>query len=277
MSGHSGLFASLARPFWVLNERGGANFLPQKVRFADHTCASPVAGFAEVPFLPSASGTSSFVTVSERVGGSQRLTAVGGLDEILKGNGYITSGVHVRKVPLGVTVRKIEYLDHEASTNRRPLYVLLVSVDEEVDMSGHDDDGLTDQERYEARLDKNRQVLEDQINSDLKGHDDEFQDWVEEYRRTDYLELNSYLGRCPNYTETKHEVWLVEGTTWLVLQKISMKDEEHATCVELVKLTEEEAAQERAEREAAGNFNVPSRVFLVVGTSTVSEAGGESV
>lgn len=275
ISGHSGLFATLARPFWVVNERGGANVLPQKVRFSDHTCASPVAGFAEVPFLPSASTSSSFVTVSERVGGSQRLSAIGGLDEIMKGKGYITSGVHIRKIPLGVTVRKIVYLDHKASTSRRPLYVLLVSVDEEVDMSAHDDDGLTEQERYEARLDQNRKVLEDQINSDLRGHDDEFQDWVEKYTRTDYLQVNSDLGRCPNFTTTKHEIWLMEGTNWTVLQKISMEDEEHSTCVQLIKLTEDEAAQQRAEREAAGNFSVPSRDFVAVGTSTVSEAGGE--
>jgi len=210
------------------------------------------------------------------VGGSQRFSAIGGLDEIMKGKGYITSGVHIRKIPLGVTVRKIVYLDHKASTSRRPLYVLLVSVDEEVDMSAHDDDGLTEQERYEARLDQNRKVLEDQINSDLRGHDDEFQDWVEKYTRTDYLQVNSDLGRCPNFTTTKHEIWLMEGTNWTVLQKISMEDEEHSTCVQLIKLTEDEAAQQRAEREAAGNFSVPSRDFVAVGTSTVSEAGEEA-
>lgn len=249
-----------------------------QIRFADHACAYPIASFAECSFLSSPSSlSSSFITLNERVGGSQRFSIINGLDEVLTGCGFIsTGGVHVQKIPLNVTVRDIEYLDHSASTNERPLYALLVEVEEEVDMSGHDDDGFTDLERYEHRKDKNFRRMEDVIDSDLRGHEDEFQDWADTIQRTDYLEINMDLGRCPNQTETKHEIWLVEAKNWSVLNKFSMNKDEYCTTIKFLHLTEDETEQERAERYAQGDYAPLTRTFLAVGTSQVDSDGDET-
>ena len=280
ISGHSGLFAAISRPAWVLSERGNLSVLPYKLRFSAPGETLPVKGFVSCPQVnTSAIGSEGFLTVHERIGSSQVLTAVGGLDEVLTGCGFLCGGgIHVKKVPLGSTVKKMCFVNiPNLSSTLNSLYVLLVTTEEVIDMRSMDDDGLTDAERYEQRKEENRVALEKLINADLRGHEYEYQEWVEFIRHSDFLEIDPALGRCPPEVRTRDEIWLVDsGSNWKVLQKVPLGDGVRGTCVELVNLTEEEDQHAKEAREATMNFTPPSTAVVAIGTGIVDNDGEET-
>ena len=106
-----------------------------------------MAGFCSGLSL-SNSKESSFVTLHERVGrvGSQRMTLFDGILNLASKNSLLPGGgLFVEKIPFGVTVRKIQFIDDgHASTGTHPLYAVLVSREYEDDLSGLNDDGLSE-------------------------------------------------------------------------------------------------------------------------------------
>ena len=254
--------------------------LPHKVKFCPPGALLPVTSFTTCPQSNTSSvGSQGFLTVHERLGNSQKFTVWGGLDEVLTGCGYLAGGgMHVKKIPLGVTVKKMCYVDHpEVSTPQHPIYVLLVATEKRVDLSKFDDDGLTSTERYELRLEEARVNLERKINNDLRGHEYEFHEWVEAIKHQDFLEIDHKLGRCPPSVKERNEIWLVDaGQDWKVIQKLPLDNGVRANCVELVTLTEDEDEVTRTAREATMNFNPPTTSFIGIGTGVVDNDGEET-
>ena len=254
--------------------------LPHKVKFLPPGALLPVASFTTCPQANiSTAGSQGFLTVHERLGNSQKITVWGGLDEVLTGCGYLAGGgMHAKKIPLGVTVKKMCYVDHpDVSTPQHPIYVFLVATETRVDQSKFDDDGLTSQERYELRLEEARVNLERKINHDLRGHEYEFHEWVEVIKHEDFLEIDHKLGRCPPFVKERNEIWLVDaGEDWKVIQKLPLENGVRATCVELVTLTEDEDEVTRTAREATMNFNPPTTSFVAIGTGIVDNDGEET-
>ena len=280
ISGHCGLFAAVSRPVWILNERGGITILPHKVRFGAPGSPLPVTSFSTCSQANTSTvGKQGFLTVHERIGNSQKFTVWGGLDEVLTGCGYLAGGgMHVKKIPLGVTVKKICYIDDaRSSTPANPFYVLIVSSEARIDQSKFDDDGFTPAERYESRLEEARVNLEKQINHDLRGHEYEFHEWVEVIRHNDFLEVDASLGRCPPLIKERNEIWLVDaGEDWKVVQKLRLDNGIRANCVELVTLSVDEDEVTRTAREATMNFKAPTKTFVGIGTAIVDNDGEET-
>jgi hypothetical protein len=161
-------------------------------------------------------------------------------------------GMHVKKIPLGVTVRKIVFLDESAiSTNHHPVYALIVSMDEEVDNSAMDDDGLTMQERDEKKIQEANHRLDRLVDADLKGHEHDFHEWVETIDREDFLDNKKELGLTPPGVRTKYQVWLMDAADWTVFQKIPMAEDDVAQCISVVRLTEDEDDLQKKAREVS--------------------------
>ena len=78
LSGQNGLFAALARPIWLVAERGKIAVLFHRVRHSAPAGGSPrpVVGFCSGLLKAQDNQESGFLTVHERVGrvGSQRIT-----------------------------------------------------------------------------------------------------------------------------------------------------------------------------------------------------------
>ena len=69
-------------------------------------------------------------------------------------------GLCVQKVPLGVTVRQIKFIDDASvSSISHPLYTLLISKEIECDQSHLNDDGLTLDERKGAKVEKEQKDM----------------------------------------------------------------------------------------------------------------------
>ena len=64
-------------------------------------------------------------------------------------------GLFVEKIPFGVTVRKIQFIDDgHPSTGSVPLYAVLVSREFDADLSKLNDDGLSAEERQQIADEK---------------------------------------------------------------------------------------------------------------------------
>jgi len=270
ISGHAGVFAATSRPVWILNERGGATLLPHKARHCAGGEVYPLTAFVECSW-----GGSDFVTVHSRIGkqGTQRMTLFGGLGDVLEGSGYLAGGgLHIKKIPLGVTVRKITFIDEPTiSTNHHPVYALIVSIDEVLDMSENDDDGMTEAERDDWKVEKCAARMETLVESDLKGHEHDFRDYVEEFRTEDFLDCKKEYGLTPHNVRTTYQVWLMDASDWSIFQKIPMGEDEVAMCVRVVKVTEDEDELAKKAREDLGDYMVPLKLFVAVGTALCGE------
>ena len=117
-------------------------------------------------------------------------------------------GVCVQKVPLGVTVRQVQFIDDTSvSTAAHPLYVLLVSREILSDQSHLNDDGLTSKEKQMAKDEKEKEKTRRQVEADLGGFDIE-QEWVEEIEREDCFEVEKKYGNAPPIINRVYEIWV---------------------------------------------------------------------
>ena len=177
------------------------------------------------------------------------------------------------KIPLGVTVRHIEYLDFSnLSTNTEPLYLLLISRAFEIDQSSLSDDGLTTEQRQQKKEEREKEKIRRQVEADLGGFDVE-QEWVEEIERDDIFEVDSDLGGAPKIQVEKHELWLIcGGLNWTVLDKYRLNDFEHGMSLKVMNLTE---ISDDSPSGSTGEVNKEpqSTLFGIVGTGIVDQDG----
>ena len=117
-------------------------------------------------------------------------------------------GLSVQKVPLGVTVRQIQYInDTSISTPTHPLYVMLISKEVVTDQSHLFDDGLTAEEQAKQKEEKEKEKIKRQVEADLGGFDLE-QEWVEEIERENCFEIEKKYGGVPTLETHKYEIWV---------------------------------------------------------------------
>jgi hypothetical protein len=64
------------------------------------------------------------------------------------------------------------------------------------------------------------------------------QEWVEEIEREDYFDVRIHLGGAPPTQKEKHEVWLVDGRDWQVLDTYVLEEDEHGLTAVMTNLTE---------------------------------------
>ena len=134
---------------------------------------------------------------------TQRLPDVFGPHGLLPGG-----GICVQKVPLGVTVRHIKFIDDASvSSPQHPLYALLVSRETLCDQSHLNDDGLTSDQRRGAKEEKEREKTRRQVEADLGGFEVE-QEWVEEIEREDCFEVEKKYGGAPPIPGRAYEIWV---------------------------------------------------------------------
>jgi len=131
------------------------------------------------------------------------------LSDVFTTHGLLPGGgLSVKKIPLGVTVRQIEYVsDPAVSTPAHPVYALLISRELDSDLSHLNDDGLSPEQRQEAKEEKERRRRAKQVEADLGGFDME-QEWVEEIERDDCFEIEKRYGGAPPIPKSVYEVWV---------------------------------------------------------------------
>ena len=270
ISGQDGLFAATQRPLWFVSERGAPTIVSHKSRHVAPAGGRsvPITGFSSAMPICFQNASCGFLTMHERIGriGSQRLTLYSGLHDVFSPLGVLPGGgICIQKVPLGVTVRHIEFIDDcSVSTASRPIYVMLISREIEADQSHLNDDGLSPEERQRIKEEKEAARVKKQVEADLGGFDVE-QEWVEEIEREDCFEVDRNLGFAPSIPQRKYEVWLVDASSnFNVLDKHELNDFEHGTALKSLFLTNVlEDSDETPEKN----------LFVSVGTSFVDQDG----
>ena len=221
LSGQNGLFAALARPQWFVCERGQIVALDHRMRHAAPAGCSmqPIKSFGSIRFLSEIAigrpafqkDTCGYITVHERLGrvGSQRLTIYKGLSDVFESNGILLgNGCCMEKVMLGVTVRRIVFIDDDTiSSGDHPLYAVLVSREVEIDQSDLNTDGLSDIERQIKQQEREAIKIQKQVEADLGGFDIE-SDWVESIEREDAFHIQTELGGAPPICKSIYSLWI---------------------------------------------------------------------
>lgn len=148
-------------------------------------------------------------------------------------------GLFVQKIPLGVTVRRIQFIDdHDASPGSSPLYAVLVSREIETDLSDLNDDGLTPEERQRILEDRENEKIKRQVEADLGGFDIE-QEWVEEIERENCFKIDTSLGGAPPIKKAAYSLWIVDASSgWVVVDSHELEEYEHAMSMEVMHLSE---------------------------------------
>ncbi|KAL9181780.1 hypothetical protein ACHAXT_012123 [Thalassiosira profunda] len=270
VSGEDGLFAATPRPLWFVSERGAPTVVSHKSRHVSPAGGRPVpvAGFCAAMPDVFQNASSGFITIHERIGrvGSQRLTLYNGLWDVFAPHGLLPGGgMSIQKIPLGVTVRHIEFIDDASiSSTTRPVYAMLVSHEMEADQSNLNDDGLTPEERQRIKDEKEAANVQKQVEADLGGFDME-QEWVEEIERDECFAVDTRLGLAPPMPTRMYELWLVDAAKgWKVLDRHTLDEYEHGTALKVMYLTDVvEDSDETPERS----------LFISVGTSTIDNDG----
>lgn len=267
ISKRSGLFSAVARPFWVLADRGMLLTIPHRMRHLAAGSPKPVKAFCSNVW------SRSFLTVHERIGrvGSQRLTVFKGLSSISSPETYFPGGGScITKIPFGVTVRRIIFLeDITMSSLTFPLFVLIISRDFEASQSHLNDDGLTPEERKKIKAEKEAEKTRRQVEADLAGVDHIEQEWVEEIERDDYFDVKIHLGGAPPILKSTYEVWLVSGNGWRVLDRHELGDCDKALSLLVAPLTEVLDDSKRT----IGDDVALNATFIAVGTGYVDQDG----
>jgi len=131
------------------------------------------------------------------------------LSDVFTTHGILPGGgISIEKVPLGETIRQIEFVDDPTvSTAAHPVYALLVSREIDVDQSHLNDDGLTPEQRQEIKHEKDKKKMAKQVEADLGGFDVD-QEWVEEIERDECFEIEKRYGGSPPLSHSKFEVWV---------------------------------------------------------------------
>ncbi|KAL3921231.1 MAG: hypothetical protein SGILL_002856 [Bacillariaceae sp.] len=271
-----GAFAAASRPFWLIAERGRPTLLHHRSRHVAPAGARarPVAGFCAGLSLPS-SRDSGFMTLHERVGrvGSQRMTLFDGLVNLNAQHSLIPGGgVFIEKIPFGVTVRRIQFIDDaHVSTGTHPLYAVLVSRDYEADHSNVNDDGLTEEQRQKIREEKENAKIQRQVEADLGGFDVE-QEWVEEIARENCFKVDKDLGGAPPFPRSAYAVWIVDAANgWQVVDSYELEEDEIGMTMQVMTLTEFLA--EPGSNEEVAVEDLDSKLFIAVGTGIVNKDG----
>jgi len=274
ISGQDGVFAATSRPIWIVSERGVPMALSHRVRHGAPAGGRPLplTGFC-TDFKPHNNSTC-FLTLHERIGrvGSQRLTLFSGLSDVFSPHGILPGGgVCIQKVPLGVTVRKVIFIDDVSiSSTSHPIYVLLVSREIESDQSHLNDDGLTPEERATEKDAKEKEKLRRQVEADLGGFDVE-QEWVEEIEREDCFEIDKRYGGAPTISSRVYEIWLIDASDWNICDTYQFEDFEHAIDMKLMTLSELDVEDSST---ATVDDNIPEEsLFLVVGVGNIDKDG----
>ena len=274
ISGQDGLFVMSPRPFWVVAERGCPTVLFHRTRHSAPAGGSlrNVNGFCPI-------GEGQFLTLHERVGrvGSQRLTFFRGISKVFSKQGLLTGdGMSFERKNFGVTVRRIEFIDDPTiSTGDHPLYAVLVSREMEVDQSYLNDDGLTPEEREQAKREKEEEKTKRQVEADLGGFDFEHE-WVEEITREDIFQVDQGLGGAPPIFKEAHSLWIVDAANdWKVVDSFDFEEYEHGMTLKVMHLSnfrEEPGSNNDAEGEELTE-DLEQTLFIMVGTGTVDHNG----
>jgi cleavage and polyadenylation specificity factor subunit 1 len=272
----NGAFAAASRPFWLIAERGRPTVLYHRSRHVAPAGARdrPVGGFCAGLHLPFARDFG-FMTLHERVGrvGSQRMTLFDGLVNLNAKYSLIPGGgFFIEKIPFGVTVRKIQFIDDaHVSTGTHPLYAVLVSRDYEADHSDLNDDGLTEEERQQMKEEKENAKIQRQVEADLGGFDVE-QEWVEEIEREDCFKIDKDLGGAPPFPRSAYAVWIVDAANgWQVVDSYELDEDEIGMTMQIMSLTDFLAEPGSNEEVLAEDLD--SKLFITVGTGIVNKDG----
>jgi cleavage and polyadenylation specificity factor subunit 1 len=131
------------------------------------------------------------------------------LSDVFTTHGILTGkGACIEKIPLGVTVRRIEYIDDPSVSNSaHPVFAILVSREVDVVQTNLNDDGLSEQQRYELKEQKERKKMEKQVEADLGGFDVEHE-WVEQIDRDDCFDVEKRYGGAPPIPQSRYELWV---------------------------------------------------------------------
>lgn len=148
-------------------------------------------------------------------------------------------GLCLEKVPLGVTVRRIQFIDDASVSGRgQCLYAVLVSREVEADTSHLNDDGMTLEERERVEQEKEAAKIKRQVEADLGGFDVE-QEWVEEIEREDCFQVDRDLGGSPPMPQSSYSVWIVDAANrWMVVDSYELGEFEHGLTMRVMSLTE---------------------------------------
>lgn len=152
----------------------------------------------------------------------------------------------LQKVPLGVTVKRIQFLPDAPSLS--PLYALLVSREVETDLSNLNDDGLTLEDRRRIVEEKENAKIKRQVEADLGGFDIE-QEWVEEIERENCFKVDKNLGGAPPIHKSSCSLWIVDAANeWIVVDTFEFEEDEHAISMQVMHLSEVSAKKIIAHR-----------------------------
>ncbi|KAG7357145.1 CPSF A subunit region-domain containing protein [Nitzschia inconspicua] len=271
-----GAFVAAARPFWLVSERGRPTILYHRSRHVAPAGARsrPVAGFCTDLPLPNGKDLG-FMTLHERVGrvGSQRITFFDGIANINSKHSILPGGgLFVEKVPFGVTVRKIQFIDDaHVSTGTHPLYAILVSREYEADQSDLNDDGMTEEERQEIAEQKENAKIQRQVEADLGGFDVE-QEWVEEIERENCFKIDKELGGAPPIPRRSYALWIVDAANgWQVVDSYELEEDEIGMTMQVMNLSEFRA--EPGSSEEVSDEDLETKLFITLGTSVVGKDG----
>lgn len=169
----------------------------------------------------------------------------------------------IEKIPLGVTVRQIEYVDDPTvSTAAHPVYALLISREVDVDQSHLIDDGLTAEHRKGIKDEKDNKRMAKQVEADLGGFDVD-QEWVEEIEREECFEIEKRYGGAPPIPQSKYEVWvsvlvpinllsllditsdeisciskMMDASNWQILDTYQLDEYEHGMSMKVMTLSD---------------------------------------
>jgi cleavage and polyadenylation specificity factor subunit 1 len=158
------------------------------------------------------------------------LTSVHG---IIPGGGYF-----VEKLPMGVTVRQVQFIDNPAICGSRPLYAMLVSREFEDDLSPLNDDGLAGDERERLAEEKESAVIKRQVEADLGGFDIE-QEWVEAIERENCFKVDTDFGGAPPISKSAYSIWVVDAASgWVVVDSYELEEFEHGLTMQVMALSE---------------------------------------
>jgi hypothetical protein len=278
ISGQDGLFAAVAQPVWLVAERGQPTALNHRMRHAAPAGGKPrpVTGFCS-GLMNSHSGLGGFLVLHERVGrvGSQRLTAFHGLSPVFDSHGLLPGGgLGVQKIPVGVTVRRIQFIDDpNASTGDHPLYAVMVSRELEEDQSELNEDGFTPEERQALIDEKEGTKTKRQVEADLGGFDME-SEWVEEIERENCFKIDTDLGGAPPTRRSAYSIWVVDAASnWMVVDSFELGEYEHGMTMEVMNLSEFPDEPGSASESIISEEDLESRPFIAVGTGIVDHNG----
>lgn len=273
LSGQDGLFARLARPLWIVAQRGKPEVIGHRCRHGAPAGGKPrpVSGFCSL------GKNGAFLTLHERVGrvGSQRLTVYRDISNVFNQEGLLPGGgLCVEKIGLGVTVRRIQFIDDgDPASGAHPLYAVLVSREVESGQTELNDDGLTNNERDDIEQEKESTKIKRQVEADLGGFDVE-QEWVEEIERDDCFQIDTEFGGAPPLPKSCYSLWIVDAANnWMVMDSYELGEYEHALAMQVMWLTEFQEEPGSSNTSSLTDDEVNNIFVVTVGTGFVDQNG----